>query len=170
MDLLTHGSVGLIAMSIAPKAPVWALVTATAVPDLLLLGFQAVGIDHQAISQLSADPGLQNLIPPSRYLSHGLFMCIVWSVVVMAIAFLFSRDRRTSGVIGLLVLSHWVLDFVFYPNMPLLFGNSPTIGLGLISSQLGYIAGVILETGIIAGGVLTYFCRYRAINFPEGGI
>ena len=83
-------------------------------------------------------------------------MCIVWSVVVAAIALLLHRDRRTSIVIGLMVVGHWMLDFIVYPNLPLLFDGSPLVGLGLITSGPGFIIGIILEIGLIAGGIATY--------------
>jgi hypothetical protein len=95
-------------------------------------------------------------------------MSIVWSVVVAVIAFLFSRNRRTSIVIGLMVFSHWVLDFIVYPNMPVSFDGSPVIGLGLITSAPGLILGIILEIVLIGGGIASYrFSRKRTqANHP----
>jgi membrane-bound metal-dependent hydrolase YbcI (DUF457 family) len=156
MDPLGHAAIGLMVKPLAPKAPLWALLAATAVPDLLFFGFQAAGIEYQAVTQFDVDHGLQYLSLPSIPWSHGLFMCIVWSAVVAVIAFLFSRDRRTSIVIGLLVFSHWILDFIVYPIMPILFDNSKMIGLGLITSGPGFIASVILEIGLIIGGIAIY--------------
>ena len=45
MDPLAHASIGLMARPIAPKSPLWALLAATQVPDLLAFGFQATGIE-----------------------------------------------------------------------------------------------------------------------------
>jgi hypothetical protein len=56
-----------------------------------------------------------------------------------------------------------VLDFVVYLNMPLLLGTSPSGGLGLITSGPGLIGGIVLEVGLIAGGIGTYLVtRKRA--------
>ncbi|MCL5997541.1 MAG: hypothetical protein M1546_16015 [Chloroflexi bacterium] len=156
MDPLAHASIGLMAKSIVPKAPLWALLAATQVPDLLCFGFMAAGVEHGAVTQLDFEHGLQYLSPSSIPWSHGLFMCIVWSIVVAAIAFVFYRDRRTSIVIGLMVFSHWVLDFIVYLNIPLFFDNSQLIGLGLITSGPGLMIGIILEIGLIAGGIAIY--------------
>ena len=82
---------------------------------------------------------------------------MVWSVLAAAIAYLFFRDRRTSITIGALVFSHWVLDFIVYSNLPLDFNNSQLVGLGLLNSGLGVIIGIILEIGLIAGGIAIYF-------------
>jgi membrane-bound metal-dependent hydrolase YbcI (DUF457 family) len=161
MDPLAHASVGLMAKPIAPKAPLWALLAATQVPDLLSFGFLATGIEQSATTQLDWEHGLQYLSQPSIAWSHGLFMCIVWSVVVGAIALRFYRDRRTSIIIGLLVFSHWLLDFIVYPNMPVLLDASPSIGIGLITSGPGLIGGIVLEIGLVVGGITIYLVNRR---------
>jgi membrane-bound metal-dependent hydrolase YbcI (DUF457 family) len=157
MEPFAHASIGLMAKPLAPKAPLWALVAATQVPDLLSFGFMAAGIEHGADTRMDFAHGLQYLSQPAIAWSHGLFMSIVWSVVVAALAWLFLRDRRTSSLIGLMVFSHWLLDFIVYPYMPLLFDGPPWIGLGLITSAPGLILGIILEVGLIAGGLAVYW-------------
>lgn len=61
-----------------------------------------------------------------------------------------SREFRTSVFIGLLVFSHWVVDFIVKPmlaafptdsGLPLLFDGSPTVGLGLYKTQIGVTIG-----------------------------
>ena len=162
MDPLAHAAVALMGRPLAPKAPVWALVAATQVPDVLFFGFQAVGLERQAATQLDLSRGLIYLSQPLIPWSHGLLMCVVWSAVVGGLAHLFFRDWRASLVMGLLVFSHWLLDFTVYPNMPVLFGNSPVIGLGLITSQAGFIAGSLAEMALIAGGVFAAVRLWRA--------
>jgi membrane-bound metal-dependent hydrolase YbcI (DUF457 family) len=156
MDPLAHASIALMAKPLVPKAPLWALLAATQVPDLLSFAFMAAGIEHGAATQMDFEHGLQYLGPSLIPWSHGLFMSIVWSVMVAAIALLFYRDRKTSIVIGLIVFSHWVLDFIVYRYIPLFFDNSQVTGLGLITSPLGLIAGIVLETGLITGGITAY--------------
>ncbi len=163
MDPLAHASIGLMARPFAPKAPLWALLAATQVPDALSLSLIRVGIERGAVTQLDLAHGLQYLSQPSIVWSHGLPMSLVWSAVVAAVSLLMWRDRWTSIVLGLMVFSHWVLDFVVYLNMPLFFGSSPSGGLGLITSGPDLIAGIILEVGLIAGGIGTYLVtRKRA--------
>jgi hypothetical protein len=151
-----------MARPLAPKAPVWALVAATQVPDLLFFGFQAAGLEKQAATHLDLNRGLVYLSQPVMPWSHGLFMCVVWSAAAGGLAYLFSHDRRASLAMGLLVFSHWLLDFSVYPNMPILFGSSPVIGLGLITSRAGLIAGILLELTLIAGGVFATVRLWRA--------
>ena len=156
MEPLAHASIGLMAKPIAPKAPLWALIAATQVPDLLYFGFNAAGIEDPGVSTTDFTRGLVTSTLPFYPWSHGLLMCIVWSLVVAAIAFLLSRDHRTSLVIGAMVFSHWVLDFIVYSTLPLFFDNSHLLGLGLLNSGPGLVLGIILEISLIAGGIIIY--------------
>ncbi len=156
MDPIAHASIGLMAKPTVPKAPLWVLLAATQAPDLLFFAFEAAGLEHQAVTHVDFGQGLSYLSPATIHWSHGLFMCIVWSIVAAALAFLFYRDRRTGIVVGLMVFSHWVLDFIVYPNIPLLFDGSPLIGLGLITSGTGFIMGILLEIVLIVGGIAIY--------------
>jgi membrane-bound metal-dependent hydrolase YbcI (DUF457 family) len=84
-------------------------------------------------------------------------MSFVWSVVVAAIAYLIYRDRCTSGVLGLVVFSHWVLDFIVHsPDLPLLFDSSQKVGQGLWTSGPGLISSIVLELVLLAGGIAIY--------------
>ena len=157
MEPLAHASIGLMAKSIAPKAPLWALLAATQVPDLLYFGFSAAGIENPGVSTTDFTRGLVTSSLPFYPWSHGLLMCIVWALVVAAIAFLLTRYRRTSLVIGAMVFSHWLLDFIVYSTLPLFFNNSQLVGLGLLNSRTGLVLGIILEISLIAGGIIIYW-------------
>ena len=137
---------------------------ATQVPDLLYFGFSAAGIENPGVSTMDFNQGLEISSPPFYPWSHGLFMCIVWSVVVATISFIFCRDRRTSIVIGAMVLSHWVLDFIVYSTLPLFFDNSQLVGLGLLNSGPGTVISIILEISLIVGGIAIYFVNRKRTN------
>ncbi len=156
MDPLAHASVALMARPLAPRAPLWALVTATQVPDVLSLSLMRLGIERGADTQLDLAHGLQYLSQPYIAWSHGLLMSLVWSAVVATVSWLVWRERRASLVLGALVLSHWALDFLVYRHIPLLLGSSPSGGLGLITSGPGLFAGILLEVLLIAGGIGAY--------------
>jgi hypothetical protein len=72
------------------------------------------------------------------------------------IAQLIYRDSRSSGVIGLVFLSHWALDFIVNPGLPLLFKGSPTVEPGLWCSGPGFILSIVLDVGLLAGGIAIY--------------
>jgi len=62
-------------------------------------------------------------------------------------------------VVALLVVSHWVLDFVTHaPDMPL-YPGSPRVGLGLWNS----VAGTVIVEGLMfAAGTWIYLRETRA--------
>ncbi len=169
MDPLAHASIGLMVKPVYPKAPLWALLTATQVPDLLCFGLMAAGIEHDAVTQLDLAHGVRYLSQSFIAWSHGFFMSIVWSLAVAAIAFILFRDRRVALVVGLMVLSHWMLDFIVYSNLPLLFDNSQFIGIGLITSGPGIMIGIILEIGLIAGGIATFWVTRKRTTVQARG-
>jgi hypothetical protein len=152
-----HIGVGLAAKPVAPKAPLGALLFSTAALDTLWGVFALTGIETLDFSGTS-----------SLHWSHGLFMAVIWSLAGLVIAFLLSRDRRTSLVIGLLVFSHWLLDFVSHPmgmgkelppDLPLLFEGSQRVGLGLYNSLT---AALITDFGLLAAGIAVYLVTTRA--------
>ena len=108
--------------------------------------------------------------------SHGLFMSVVWSVALGLLTTRVYRDYRAGVVVGLLVFSHWVLDFISHPipfssfswrswqwnyghplpsDLPLLFGGSPKVGLGLYNSISAFEA-TVLEFGMFVVGAAVY--------------
>ena len=97
-------------------------------------------------------------------------MAMVWSVLAGLVAALISRNTRISIIIGLLVFSHWVVDFISHPmtavfpgdtGLPLLFEGSPTVGLGLWSTQLGVNIG---EYGTLIVGFVIYLLTLRKLR------
>jgi hypothetical protein len=152
-----HLGIGFAAKRVAPKAPLWALLVATEVLDLLSFLFMAAGIERIGTTTIDLSQGIQYLSPASVPWSHGLFMSVVWSVLAGGIAYLVYRDRRTGVVLGLVVFSHWVLDLIVHlPDLPLLFEGSPLLGLGLWGSGPGLVISGILELALLAGGIAIY--------------
>lgn len=72
-----HASIGLFSKTAAPRVPLWALIAATQVPDVLFFIFEAAGLEHQAETQTSLSQGLTYLSPAQIQWSHGLMMCLV---------------------------------------------------------------------------------------------
>jgi hypothetical protein len=152
-----HLGIAFAAKPVAPKAPLWTLLVASEALDLLCFGCTAVGLEKFGVTQVSMADGIEIVIPGSIPWSHGLFMSLVWSALAAGIAYLVFRDRRTSGVLGLVVFSHWVLDFIVHlPDLPLLFEGSPKLGLGLWATGPGLILSGVLEVVLLAGGVAIY--------------
>jgi hypothetical protein len=156
-----HFGVAFAAKPFAPKAPLWTLLVASEALDLLCFGFMMLGMEKMAESQIDFQNGIQTLTPGSVPWSHGLFMSLVWSLLFTAIGFSALKDWKASGMIGLVTFSHWILDFIVHsPDLPVLFRNSPELGLGLWTSGSGLVISLILEIALIVGGVAIYL-RWR---------
>ena len=155
-----HIGVALAAKPAAPRAPLGALLFAATAIDALSGAFMIAGIEG-----VDATTGASSI-----HWSHGLFMSIVWSLAGFGLAYLLTRDRRTSFVIGLLVFSHWLLDFVSHPmgmgrqlppDIPLFFAGSPKVGLGLYNSAA---AALITDFGLLFAGIAVYLVTTRPLD------
>jgi len=165
-----HFAIAFAAKPAAPKVPLGVLLAASEALDLLCFGFAAAGIEDIGVSLAGLTQGVRIVVPASIPWSHGLFMSLVWSVMAAAIAYLIFRDRRASGVLGLVVFSHWVLDFIVHlPDLPLFFDSSPKVGLGMWATGPGLVFSGILEVTLLAGGVAIYMAKRKRGLAPEHG-
>jgi FtsH-binding integral membrane protein len=108
------------------------------------------------IEQVVIQPGDTKLTPLEfiHYpYSHSLLFVLVWGIVLGGVYFLIKKNKRNALIVGLLVLSHWILDLIVHkPDLPLVPGG-PYLGLGLWNIPL---IAVILEFIIYIGGVILY--------------
>lgn len=152
MAALAHAGVGLAAKRIAPGVPIWILLAAAWIIDMVWGVLFVAGIEHAPGPEASG----------TNPFSHGLLMAVIWSVLSALIAFRVSRYPRLALIIGLLVFSHWVVDFASHPMtamfpgdtpLSLLFDGSPTVGLGLYGTQIGTD---VCEYGALLLGTVVY--------------
>ena len=167
MSGIGHLAPGLMAKSTMPKVPLWVFLLAAETSDLLYFAFTAIGIEKPATTTMDFNQGVRYLTQGSVPWSHGLFMSVVWSVVVAGIAFLFWRDRRVSSLLGIVVFSHWALDFLMHSNLPVFFDGSPLVGLGLENSGPGFLFITIFDLVILAVGMAVYFRAKSAAGKPS---
>ena len=171
-----HCAVGLAAKPVAPQVPLGVLLLATEILDIFATAFVYAGIEGGATA---GNPW-----------SHGLFMSVVWSVFAALLVARIYRSNRAGTVVGLLVFSHWVLDFVSHPipfpsfswrtwqwtyghplpsDLPLLFAGSPKVGLGLYNS-IRALEATALEFGMFILGAAvyaTYVVKKRKAGRPQ---
>ena len=161
-----HLGIGLAAKPVTPKAPLWVFLVASEALDLLSAVFIKVGLERMAVTQMDFRQGLSVLTPSWVPWSHGLFMSIIWSLLFAGIAYFVFRDWKSSGIIGLVTFSHWILDFIVHPpDLPILFRNSPELGLGLWTSGPGLILSMTLELAMLISGVVIYLvARKRKVT------
>jgi LexA-binding, inner membrane-associated putative hydrolase len=146
-----HFALGLAAKRVTPRVSLAILFSAAQLADILWPFLLLFGIE-----QVRIVPGITASTPfdfISYPYSHSLLFLTLWGVVL---GFLCSRtvgNGRTFTVIGALVISHWLLDFVTHrPDMPL-YPGSPKFGLGLWNSIAGTI---VVELVMFAAGVWVY--------------
>lgn len=157
MAAIAHLGFGFAAKPFAPEVNIGYLLVGSEVLDLLWYGFAAVGLEG------FPKPGVLGHPP---YWEHSLLMATAWSLLFGLLAALLmrrhSRRLRIGVVFGLVVFSHWVLDFITHPmtavvpgdaGLPIAFSDSPLIGLGLYRSMTFVWA---TEIGFTALGVLVY--------------
>ncbi len=155
---IAHLAAGLAAKPVAPKASLGVLLLASEAIDILWIALFLAGIENFRSSPWS----------------HGLFMSVVWSLLAALLAWRFYRDFQTGAVIGLVVLSHWVLDFISHPmgalgmghqpDLPLFFAGSPKVGLGVYNSVVGMVAGELI---LLSLGLLIYLNARKKIAAPR---
>ena len=118
MSGIGHFAAGFAAKIAAPQVPLWAYLVASETNDLLYFLFTSTGLEKKVATTMDFTRGVRYLEPGSNPWSHGLFMSMVWSVLAAALAWWISRNRRAGLVLGLVVFSHWVLDFLMHSICP----------------------------------------------------
>jgi len=150
--LVGHLAVALGTKTAEPRVPLGAAVAAAfgldlLWPILLLLGFETVRVHP-------GDTAFTNLAFDSYPWSHSLLFATVWSGLAMFVSRRLYGSWRIGAILGGLVLSHWVLDFITHrPDLPL-WPAGPAVGAGLWNS----IAGTLLVEGTLFGaGACLYY-------------
>ena len=152
-----HYALALAAKRAAPRASLGTLFAATSLADLLWPVFLLLGWERAHVVP-GPNPFL-TLWLDSIPISHSLVTLIGWGALFGLAYRTLTGDGRGGAVIALLVVSHWVLDFVTHrPDMPLYPGGTP-LGLGLWNS----VAGTVLtEFVMYVTGVWLYATATRA--------
>ena len=147
-----HFAVAYASKRVAPRASLGWLFAACQWPDLLWPILCLAGVERFRI-----EPGNTAFTPLAfDYYpwSHSLVMDVVWGAVLGALYFALRRDWNGTFVVGALVVSHWVLDWVTHrADMPLAPGVETRVGLGLWNSVAATIA---IETVMYVLGVWVY--------------
>jgi hypothetical protein len=153
-----HYAVALGAKKILPKVSLGTLLLASQFIDLLWPVFLLLGFEHVRI-----DPGNTVFTPLDFYdypISHSLLAVLGWSLGVGLLYYAVQRSGRNALILGGLVLSHWVFDFISHrPDLPLMPGMETRVGLGLWNSFAG---SVLVETSLFVVGAFLYLRATKA--------
>jgi hypothetical protein len=152
-----HSALALAAKRAAPRSSLGTLIAATTLADLLFPVFFLAGWEHARIVP-NPNPFL-TLWLDSIPISHSLLTLIGWGVLFAVLYGLRTGYERGAVAVALLVVSHWVLDWVTHrPDMPLYPGGRGW-GLGLWNSFSGT---VVTESVMFAAALWLYAAATRA--------
>lgn len=147
-----HFGVAMAAKRWAPRTSLPVLILAGEFIDVLWPILLIAGVEHVRI-----DPGNTPVTPLDFYdypWTHSLVMCCVWAAAFALVYYAIRKYRPGAIACGVLVVSHWLLDFISHrPDLPLIPGGHARVGLGLWYSRP---ATAIVEGAIFAIGVWFY--------------
>lgn len=154
-----HFALGFAAKRAVPRVSLAVLFVASQLADLLWPIFLMASVE-----QVRIDPGNTPFTPLDfvHYpWSHSLVMLVFWGVLLGGAYRGIAGGRRSFVVIGALVASHWILDWMTHrADMPI-YPGGPTYGLGLWYSIPGTI---VIETLFFLAGVYVYLRATRPRN------
>lgn len=155
-----HFAVALGVKSKRPDISLGTLFAASQFLDLLWPIFLLAGVESVAVK-----PGITAVAPfdfVNYPISHSLLTVIGWGILFSAGHFALKRNLRNAVIVGLCVVSHWVLDLIVHiPDLPLYPGNSPKVGLGLWNS---FVGSQLLETAMFVLGLMMYLRSTRPMG------
>ena len=152
-----HFAPAFVAASMGPRAPkLGTTFFAAQLIDWAFFGLAIVGVEKMRI-----EPGATVMVPYDLYFypyTHSLIGAALWALGFAVVILIAQRNLLAGALSGLVVFSHWVLDFVAHrPDLPIGFGDM-RVGLGLWNYPE---IAMPLEIGITLIAVLFYLRRTR---------
>lgn len=152
-----HYAVALAAKRVAPRTSLGTLFVAVQLADMLWPVFLLLGWERAHMVP-GPNPFLV-LWLDSIPISHSLLTLSVWAVVLGGLYRAHTGYAPGAVVVGLAVVSHWVLDVATHrPDVPL-YPGGPLLGLGLWNSAA---ATITVEGLMFAAGTWIYLRTTRA--------
>jgi membrane-bound metal-dependent hydrolase YbcI (DUF457 family) len=156
-----HFGIALGAKKYAPRVSLGMLFLACQLADLLWPSLVLLGIETFAI-----EPGNTVLTPLSftHYpYSHSLLALLLWSALLAGLYSLLRHPgKRAALVIGIVAVSHWLLDFLTHrPDLPVTPSEAVLLGLGLWNYPL---LAIPLELSLFGLGLWMYLHHTCALD------
>ena len=149
--------------------PLWALMLACQWLDVIFVPLFAAGIEKIVMIPGAKEGAYGEGVIYADY-THSLVGALVLSAL-LGVALGMRYGKRSGVVIGLVSMSHWVLDLVMHrQDMPILPGNAgdlPRLGFGLWRSEVGSAA---LELAFVAVGAWLYWRAAREVDAKRANI
>jgi len=146
-----HHATAFALKPLATRVSLGTLFAGTLLLDLIWPVLLLLDIEHVRIA-----PGITAFTPLDFYdypITHSLLSVLGWSLLAGLVYWLVKKSARDAGIVGLAVLSHWIIDFLAHrPDLPLWPGG-PRVGLGLWGSIPGTI---VVEAALFLAGLWLY--------------
>lgn len=146
-----HYSAALIVATQRDAPKLGTLFVAAQLVDIGFFSFVLLGVEAMRIV-----PGTTAMNPMDLYhmpYTHSLVGAFMWAAGFAVFLKLFGAKWRTGLIAGVVVISHWVLDFIVHTPDLTLAGTPPKLGLGLWNYPL---IEMPLEIGLTAGALWLY--------------
>ncbi|MBO9728426.1 MAG: hypothetical protein J7623_07280 [Chitinophaga sp.] len=141
-------SLGTLFMAVQFSDLVW--------PTLLLLGVEKVAL-HPELG------GTRTIEFISYPFTHSLVGALILGILFGAVHYAIKRNFRHALILGVAVLSHWLLDLVVhFHDLPLTpAAGAAKVGFGLWSSVAGTL---VVELILFITGIILYLRATRPLN------
>lgn len=152
-----HFAPAFVAAAVSPRAP--RLGTLFVAAQLVDWGFFMLAIG--GIEKMRVDPDATKMVPFDLYhmpYTHSLAGTAVWALLCALVILIFQRNAIGGFLAGLVVMSHWVLDWVTHRPDLTIAGGPEAYGLGLWNYPY---AAIPLEIAITLAAFLFYLRRTR---------
>jgi membrane-bound metal-dependent hydrolase YbcI (DUF457 family) len=159
-----HHAAGFVAKRFAPNVSLGTMFFATMLLDLLWPLLLLADLEHVRI-----DPGNTAFTPLDFHdypITHSLLTVVGWSLLAAILYRVVRKSWRDAIVVGVAVLSHWILDFVTHRSDLPLWPGGTKVGLGLWNSVPGTI---VVEVALFIAALMLYLRATRA-NDRTGSI
>ncbi|TAD78817.1 MAG: hypothetical protein EAY70_06715 [Sphingomonadales bacterium] len=157
-----HFAPAFVAATLSPERP--RLGTMFVAAQLIDWGFFTLALF--GIEAMRIDPQASVMVPFDLYhmpYTHSLIGTAIFAAAFLGVVAVHRRSWQLGVLAGIVVLSHWLLDFVVHVPDLTLDGDPPRLGLGLWN--LPWIA-IPLELGLTIGAFAFYLRRTRGPAGP----
>ena len=152
-----HFAPAFIAAAVSPRSPrLGTLFVAAQLVDWAFFALALIGVER-----LRVDPAASVMVPMDLYhmpYTHSLIGAGIWALACLLVVALGRRNLFAGLMAGLVVLSHWPLDWLVHVPDLTLDGEPPKLGLGLWNVPA---VAIPLELAVTGGAFAFYVRRTR---------
>jgi hypothetical protein len=152
-----HFAPAFVAAAVSPRSPqLGTLFVAAQLVDWGFFTLAMFGVERSRV-----DPEASVMVPLDLYhmpYTHSLLGAGIWATVFLIIVALLQRNLVAGALAGVVVISHWFIDWLVHVPDLTIDGTPPKLGLGLWNYP--WIA-MPLELGLTLGAFWFYLRRTR---------